>query len=83
MLTKQDIDAVYTELKTRAKNPRGRFDSAGRFYVDDEDLLSVRTPSRAWPYAQMTAARTRKFVTALATKYACKTLQDLQKVAFA
>lgn len=81
-LSKEDIKSVYIKLKDREKNPRGQFDKAGLFYIEDGELLNVRSPSAQYPYSQMNAARTAKFVKALAEKYKCSTLEDLEAVAF-
>lgn len=42
----------------------GRFDSASRWYPDEEAaeyFRSIRSPSRAWPYSYYKAAFTKKF----------------------
>lgn len=46
--------------KTRRSNPPGTWDNAGRFYAEERtDAVEMcRAPSRAYPYSQMTAART-------------------------
>ncbi len=46
--------------KTRRSNPPGTWDNAGRFYAAERtDAVEMcRAPSRAYPYSQMTAART-------------------------
>ena len=56
--TKSIIDCVYQQLKLREIHPSGHFDKGGRFYLDNDDLVSVRSPSRAYPYSQMIAGRT-------------------------
>lgn len=81
-LSKEEIKEVYIKLKDRIENPRGSFDNAGRFYIEDPELIDVRSPSAKYPYSQINAARTAKFVKALAEKYKCKTLEDLEIVAF-
>lgn len=50
----------YSDRKARRENPPGEFDRAGRFYADErtDAVLSCRSPSRAYPYPEMTAART-------------------------
>lgn len=50
----------YSDRKSRREHPPGHFDRAGRFYADErtESVLSCRSPSRAYPYPEMTAART-------------------------
>ncbi|SDY88289.1 hypothetical protein [Citreimonas salinaria] len=60
--TKADLQAglAFAKRKNRDSNPPGDFDSAGRFYAHERTraVESVRSPSRAFPYSQMTAART-------------------------
>ena len=82
-ISKEDIKIVFLALKNRDENPRGTFDSRGRWYSDESELLDVRNPSASYPYSQMNACRTAKFVKALANKYRCQSLQDLQIVAYA
>ena len=74
---KDIIKTVYEQLKNRQINPAGTFDKAGRFYLKHSDLVSVRSPSRAWPYSQMLAGRTKKYVAAVAEKYNCSTVSEL------
>lgn len=81
-VTAEEIKSVYLKLKERDENPRGAFDSAGRFYIQDPDITDVRLPSTKYPYSQMNAARTAKFVKALAHKYRCQNLTELEAVAF-
>lgn len=67
-----DRDAIETaareflELRDRTKNPPGHFDKAGRWYPDNyfPCCNAVRSPSRAWPYSELTHARTGKHVAA-------------------
>lgn len=82
-VSKGDIKQVYVALRDRDENPRGNFDKQGRFYVIDADLVDVRSPSFKYPYSQMNAARTAKFVKALAEKYKCQSIEELRAVAFA
>lgn len=79
----EDIKSVYLALKNREHNPSGKFDKSGRFYITDYDLVDCREPSSKYPYSQMNAARSAKFVKALAEKYKCKNKQELESVAFA
>ena len=65
------INEVYYLLKTRQINPSGYFDRAGRFWLDHTDIISVREPSRSWPYSQMHHGRTLKYVKAVAKKFEC------------
>lgn len=62
-----DIDKVlaeYHELSTRAINPPGTFDNAGRFYLSERGACcaGLRSPSRAYPYSQMVHGRTLKHI---------------------
>jgi hypothetical protein len=82
-ITPEEMKAVYLALKNRDKNPRGTFDKKGIFYITDSELINVRSPSRRYPYSQMNAARTAKFVKALAKKYRVRSLRELEAVAFA
>jgi hypothetical protein len=66
-----EVKKVYELLKSRIINPSGCFDGAGRFYLEHSDLVSVRSPSRLWPYTQMNAGRTLKYVKAVAKKFDC------------
>ncbi len=61
--------------KTRRSNPPGTWDSAGRFYAAERtDAVEMcRAPSRAYPYSQMTAARTAAH---------CAELQDADCVTY-
>lgn len=73
------IERVYRDLQERKLHPSGRFDSAGRFYLDHADLVDVRSPSRTYPYSQMRAGRTKKYVRAVAQVYHCTTVEDLRR----
>jgi len=46
-------------LKNRIRNPDGRFDNAGRFFLDDTCTCcsGIRAPSRSYPYPQMVHGR--------------------------
>lgn len=81
-LSKEAIKKAYIALKEREENPRGFFDKQGRFYIYDRELLNVREPSAKYPYSQMNAARTAKFIKALAEKYKCQSYEELANVAF-
>lgn len=76
-MEQQIIQQVYEMLKNRKINPSGQFDSAGRFYAKNGELINVRQPSRHYPYSQMVACRTKKYVKAVAEYYNCKTEQEL------
>ena len=75
---KQNIVIIYSELKERMIHPSGTFDKGGRWYAENGDLISCRSPSRSWPYSEMTACRTRKYVTAVQEKFSCKTVEELR-----
>lgn len=79
-LSENDIYEVYRQLKDREINPAGTFDSAGRFFAEHAELINVRKPSRKWPYSQMIAARTLKYVKAVVDKYQPKSLEELLKI---
>jgi len=72
------INTVFVQLKEREINPSGRFDNGGRWYADNGELLACRAPSRAYPYSEMTACRTRNYVLRCAVKFNTKTLKQLQ-----
>ncbi|AKI27688.1 hypothetical protein [Moraxella phage Mcat17] len=76
-VSKDELKQVYVMLKERQLHPRGEFDKAGRFYLDDADLVDVRPPSTKYPYSQMSAGRTAKFVKAMAEKYKVQTIEEL------
>ncbi|MEL7803256.1 hypothetical protein [Sulfitobacter pontiacus] len=50
----------YADRAKRRSHPPGEWDKAGRFYAQEHtnSVLSCRSPSRAWPHSQMSAART-------------------------
>ena len=52
----------YHLLKTRAINPQGAFDKAGRWYPTVPCTCAVRAPSRAYPYSLMLHMRTAEHV---------------------
>lgn len=78
--SKEMIDIVYNMLKNREIHPSGTFDKAGRWYADNSDLINVREPSRAWPYSQMAACRTKKYVSKIYDKYHPKDVKELVKL---
>lgn len=51
---------VFSDRKSRRTDPPGRFDRAGRFYARERtnSVRTCRSPSRAYPYPEMRAART-------------------------
>ena len=71
------IKKVYQLLKDRDIHPTGKFDSGGRWYAANSDLINVRSPSRSFPYSEMSACRARKYVKACAEKFDCKTEAEL------
>ena len=73
------IKEVAMMLKNREIHPSGRFDNGGRFYAANADLINVRTPSRAYPYSQMQACRTLKYVKAVVEHFNCETKEDVLK----
>lgn len=76
VLGKDELKEVYALLKDRKLHPKGTFDSRGCFWLEDDELVDVRQPSPRYPYSQMTAGRTSKFVKAMAEKYKPATLQE-------
>ena len=78
-LTAEDVKEVYELLRDRVINPCGEFDNAGRWFSKNESLLNVRQPSRAWPYSQMKACRTLKYVKAVVAKLGIESKDELMK----
>ena len=76
-ISKDDLKEVYTMLKNREIHPKGIFDKQGRFYIADDELVDVRSPSSKYPYSQMNAGRTSKFVKAMAEKYKVQSKEEL------
>lgn len=76
--TKEMINQIYMELKERMIHPAGKFDNGGRWYAENDSLISVRTPSRAFPYSEMVACRSKKYVKAVFEKFSCKTVESLR-----
>ena len=72
------INTVYDMLKSRKIHPAGTFDNAGRFYATNNDLISVRAPSRAWPMSEMVACRTKKYVKKVCAQFECDTVDELK-----
>jgi hypothetical protein len=62
-------------LKERELHPRGEFDKAGRFYLADSELVDCRAPSAKYPYSQMQAGRTAKYVKRMNEKYRPQTIE--------
>lgn len=64
------VSSVYDARKNRRVHPEGEFDAKSRFYPSarenaDNFTSTIRSPSAAWPYSYMVAARTRKHCRAL------------------
>ena len=76
-ISKTEIKEVFTMLKNRELHPCGEFDEKGRFYLEDSHLVNVREPSKRYPYSQMTAGRTMKFVEAIIAEYKIDNKEDL------
>lgn len=55
---------AYDNMKNRLTHPKGKFDSASRFYVDKKFACceQIRSPSRSYPYSQMTHARSLEHI---------------------
>lgn len=79
-VSKEEIKEVYLALKNREINPTGKFDKAGRWYAEHGDLINVRAPSRSWPYSQMQACRTLKYVKAVAEHFDVQTKAELLRL---
>lgn len=60
--TAADAAIEFINRRDRITNPPGRFDNAGRFTAAErtDSVCGVRTPSRAYPYPELNAARTAK-----------------------
>lgn len=60
--TSEEVKAglEFAARKARRSNPPGSFDNGGRFFAKERTLsvLGCRTPSRAFPYPELLAART-------------------------
>jgi hypothetical protein len=78
-MCKDIVDEVYRKLKTRKIHPSGKFDKGGRWYADNGSLIDVRQPSRSYPWSQMQACRTSKYVKAVCKEYGCKTAEELRR----
>ena len=79
-ITKKELRKVFLELKDRILHPKGTFDKAGRFYLYDVELVKARSPSVRFPYSQMLAGRTAKFVKAIAEKYNVQGIKELRRL---
>lgn len=68
MLThEQKVGCIFHLMKTRALNPDGSFDKAGRFYPSHsfDCCIGLRQPTRSYPYSLMTHCRTKKHIDSL------------------
>lgn len=79
-ITTEELASVYEKLKNRELHPTGKFDSKGRFYLEDKELVDVKEPSSKHPFSQMNAGRTAKFVKAIAEKYRVQNLVELESL---
>ena len=82
-LESANIDAIITivhqQLKSKRIHPAGSFGKLGCWYTkQNEDLISVRAPSRNHPYSENTACRSKKYVKKVCKKYNCKTVEQLK-----
>lgn len=64
-MSEQWIAALYASRQERRTHPEGYFDQCRRWYPsvrEDVDGFTrrIRSPSAAWPYSYMIAARTKK-----------------------
>lgn len=57
--TEMNAGWEYFQRKNRLSHPPGKFDNAQRFYASERTsaVNNVRSPSRAFPYSEMKAAR--------------------------
>lgn len=78
MVSDESIKVVFLELQLRRRHPSGSYDNAGRWYADNSSLIDVRRPTRAWPYSQMVACRSLKYVTRVAYAFCCRNIQELR-----
>lgn len=76
-ISNKDIREVYNMLQNRMIHPKGSFDKSGRFFIEERDLIDVRSPSRAYPYSEMNAGRSLKFVKKIAKRYGVDTKEEL------
>ena len=75
-LSNEELKTVYKMLKEREIHPSGTFDKQGRFYLNDRELVDVREPSAKYPFSEMNAGRTSKFVKAMDKKYRPQNLEE-------
>lgn len=73
------VNKVYEMLKDSEVYPSGYFEKANKFYADNSHLISCRAPSRAFPYSELNACRTKKYVAKVLQYYNCKSVKTLLK----
>jgi len=66
MTIEEKIEKTYYRRKNRLDHPKGKFDSAGRWYPAEEEerdcCAHIRRPSRAYPYSLLVHCRTKKHI---------------------
>lgn len=70
----------YNLLQTRRVNPKGEFDKAGRFYLDIRPNCDIRSPSRHYPYPEMTHGRTLDYVCQINEIEKCEKLKKMKLI---
>ncbi|MDD9157462.1 hypothetical protein PVK64_14910 [Aliivibrio sp. S4TY2] len=75
---KNIVNKVYEMLKNSEVYPSG-MTKANKFYADNSHLISCRAPSRAFPYSELNACRTKKYVAKVLQYYNCKSVKTLLK----
>ncbi|EHR0227836.1 hypothetical protein KS670_003396 [Vibrio parahaemolyticus] len=76
---KNIVNKVYEMLQDSEVYPSGSFETANKFYADNSHLISCRAPSRAFPYSELNACRTKKYVAKVLQYYNCKSVKTLLK----
>ncbi|MHA2811590.1 hypothetical protein ACRZ5S_04420 [Vibrio scophthalmi] len=76
---KNIVNKVYEMLQDSDIYPSGSFGTANRFYADNSHLISCRSPSRSFPYSELNACRTKKYVAKVMQYYNCKSVKTLLK----
>ena len=77
--TTKAIKEVTRQLKARIVHPSGTFGRGKKFTATNGDLISVRSPSHRYPFSEMNACRTEKYVTKVAEKFGAKTVKTILK----
>ncbi len=70
----------YNLLQTRRIHPQGEFDKAGRFYLDIRPNCDIRSPSRGYPYPEMTHGRTLDYVCQINEIEKCEKLKKMKLI---